>query len=266
MAPTYPTPRLTNGTIVDDTDWDQLGDNIDDLDARMIAAVSVSNALRADLGTWSGGTAISRLGSLETVTGTGASSKFGSGVGTGSNVTTGSATSQLTDLRSRATAVEGRATALEAARASGWWKATDSTQNIAYAPGSSSNTPLYATAVTTPVGLTMAAGTGIVTVGAGYAGWYQLSAQFDINAANATTHLVVLSLTNGAGSVTYGTDTAYYPTTAWTAHNATALVYLAAAATFKASLSVYTGTGSGNYTNTGPGTDRTHLKAAWLRA
>ena len=92
------------GNPASSAEYNKLIDNIQDLDARLGAVVASPSAH-------------TRLNSLETLTtdtatngGQGNSrlaDRFGTGVGTGSNVTTGSASSQLTDLRSRATALEG---------------------------------------------------------------------------------------------------------------------------------------------------------------
>lgn len=91
------------GAIASSVEYNKLIDNIQDLDARLGAVVASPSAN-------------TRLTSLETLTTDTATNggqgnarladRFGTGVGTGANVTTGSASSQLTDLRSRATALE----------------------------------------------------------------------------------------------------------------------------------------------------------------
>lgn len=148
--------------------------------------------------------------------------------------------------------------------ASGSWRAANSTQNIAYGTSSSDNLLVFGTAVTTPSGLTMNGTNDTVTVGAGKGGWYLITAQFDINASNTTSHLVNLSIRDGANTVTYGSHSSYYPGSAFTVGSATALVFLNAGDSFQARLGVFTGVGTGNYTNTGPGTGRTSLKAVRL--
>lgn len=92
------------GAIASSVEYNKLIDNIYDLDARLGAVVASPSAH-------------TRLTSLETLTTDTATNggqgnarladRFGTGVGTGSNVTTGSASSQLGDLRTRATALEG---------------------------------------------------------------------------------------------------------------------------------------------------------------
>lgn len=89
--------------VASSAEYNKLIDNIQDLDARMGAVVSGSSAH----------TRLSSLEALTTDTTTGQgignqrlSDRLGTGVGTGTNVTTGSASSQLTDLRSRASALE----------------------------------------------------------------------------------------------------------------------------------------------------------------
>lgn len=93
-----------SGAIASSSEYNKLIDNIVDLDTR--------------LGQPDGSSAGTRLTTLETRTTDTAtngghgnvrlSDRFGTGVGTGSNVTTGSASSQLADLRSRATTLEGQ--------------------------------------------------------------------------------------------------------------------------------------------------------------
>lgn len=106
-----------SGGVASSAEYNKLIDNILDLDARLGAVVSTStaharlNALESLTTNTSGVVGIGnqrlsdRLGAGITTSAT-ADARFGSGVGTGSNVTTGSASSQLTDLRSRASALE----------------------------------------------------------------------------------------------------------------------------------------------------------------
>ncbi|MFI6030511.1 hypothetical protein [Amycolatopsis magusensis] len=222
MAASYPTLRLPNGTTVAESHWAQLADNIDDLDARALAAVSTANALRADLGTWSGATAISRFGTLEGITGTGASSKFGSGVGTGSNVLSGSATAQLGDLRTRTTSVENRATALEG-RGKGSWKASGGAQMFSH--GVTANI-LINTAVGSPTGITNN-GDGTWTVN--QPGQWSFSLVFDLNFASAPPSGLqewIISIIGPAGTI--GAHQFAWPTTAFTAGSAAGSTYLTA--------------------------------------
>lgn len=86
--------------------------NVDDLDTRL--DVVETRTTDASTGNTQLGTRVTNLESVTTNTTTNGghgnvrlSDRLGTGVGTGSNVTTGSATSQLTDVRSRLTVVEG---------------------------------------------------------------------------------------------------------------------------------------------------------------
>jgi hypothetical protein len=98
-------PAESPGNVAQSSRYNQLVTNVDDLDTRLdiveartidtSGAVGIGNQRLSD-----------RLGAGVTNVAT-ADARFGAGVGTGSNVTTGSAASQLTDLRSRATALEG---------------------------------------------------------------------------------------------------------------------------------------------------------------
>jgi hypothetical protein len=132
-----------SGGIASSAEYNKLIDNIEDLDGRLGSVVASPNAnsrlstLETRTTDTSGVVGIGnqrlsdRLGAGVTTSAT-ADARFGSGVGTGSNVTTGSASSQLTDLRSRVSTVEstvtngttgnaalgGRVTALEAAGSS----------------------------------------------------------------------------------------------------------------------------------------------------
>jgi hypothetical protein len=97
-------PAESPGNVAQSSRYNQLVTNVDDLDTRLdiveartidtSGAVGIGNQRLSD-----------RLGAGVTNVAT-ADARFGAGVGTGSNVTTGSAASQLTDLRSRATALE----------------------------------------------------------------------------------------------------------------------------------------------------------------
>jgi hypothetical protein len=104
--------------------------------------------LETNMGTWAGGTAISRIVALETLTTDTATNggqgnaqlanRLGTGVGTGSNVITGSASAQLADLRSRVGVLEsGSAGALGevvyvsvTANSSTWNSATEVLTNL----------------------------------------------------------------------------------------------------------------------------------------
>jgi hypothetical protein len=105
MALTLPMNDAVAGEVALSAEYNKLIDNILDLDARLGPVVASPNAN-------------SRLGTLEartTDTGTAPggignqqlANRFGTGVGTTTNVTTGTATAQLTDIRSRLTAAEG---------------------------------------------------------------------------------------------------------------------------------------------------------------
>lgn len=91
-------------TVASSSEYNKVTANIRDLDARLGAVVSASTAharltaLEArttDTATSPGGIGNQRL-----------ADRFGASVGTTTNVTTGTATAQLTDIRSRLTAVE----------------------------------------------------------------------------------------------------------------------------------------------------------------
>lgn len=120
-----PMTDAASGGIALSAEYNKLIDNIQDLDARLGAVVS-GNPAHTRLtsletltgGGTSGNAALdTRVGSLESLTTNTAtngghgnvrlSDRLGTGVGTGSNVTTGSATSQLTNIRSRLTTIEG---------------------------------------------------------------------------------------------------------------------------------------------------------------
>ncbi|MBK1788800.1 hypothetical protein [Prauserella cavernicola] len=92
---------------------------LNNLNDRDFARQSEINALNANLGSWSGGTAISRVSALESRTTNTSTSggignqrladRLGTAVGTGTNVLTGSASSQLADLRARVALLESAA-------------------------------------------------------------------------------------------------------------------------------------------------------------
>lgn len=97
-----PMADAVSGAIASSAEYNKHKTNILDLDTRVTSAagsITSLNALTTDTATSPGGIGNQRL-----------ADRFGSGVGTGSNVTTGSATSQLTDVRSRITTVESRTT------------------------------------------------------------------------------------------------------------------------------------------------------------
>jgi hypothetical protein len=112
-----PMTDATSGGIASSAEYNKLIDNIQDLDARIGAVLAANDAatrltaLEALTTNTSGAVGIGnqrlsdRLGAGITTSAT-ADARFGSGVGIGSNVITGSASSQLTDIRSRLTAVE----------------------------------------------------------------------------------------------------------------------------------------------------------------
>lgn len=118
--PQVPMTDFADGMQVHDTDLDPLRLNISDHETRMLAVEAMNTTQNTDISTintklgavTTGNPVHNRLNSLETLTGGATSgnvaldSRLGSGVGTGSNVTTGSASSQLADLRSRATSLE----------------------------------------------------------------------------------------------------------------------------------------------------------------
>lgn len=126
-------PHESPGNIAQSARYNQLVDNVDDLDTRLdvtealttntSGAVGTGNQRLSDrlgAGVTNANTASSQLSALQTLTTDTATNggqgnarladRFGTGVGTGANVVTGSASSQLTDLRSRATALEGKFT------------------------------------------------------------------------------------------------------------------------------------------------------------
>lgn len=99
--------------VASSAEYNKVTANVRDLDARLGPVVSTLTAharltaleaLTADTGTSPGGIGNQRL-----------ADRLGSGVGTTTNVTTGTATAQLTDLRSRASSLETRMTAAEGA-------------------------------------------------------------------------------------------------------------------------------------------------------
>lgn len=97
-----PMADAVSGAIASSAEYNKHKTNILDLDARVTtntSDVSTLNARTTDTATSPGGIGNQRL-----------ADRFGSGVGTGSNVTTGSATSQLTDVRSRISTLESRTT------------------------------------------------------------------------------------------------------------------------------------------------------------
>jgi hypothetical protein len=94
----------TVGGVASSAANNQIITNVEDLDTRLDVVEARTVNTSGDVGT--GNQRLSdRLGSGVTTAAT-ASDRFGTGVGIGSNVTTGSATSQLTDLRTRVTATE----------------------------------------------------------------------------------------------------------------------------------------------------------------
>jgi hypothetical protein len=104
MALTLPMASAVTNQPASSSEYNRMRDNVLDLDARLGAVVSASTAharltaleaITADTATSPGGIGNQRL-----------ADRFGSGVGTGSNVTTGSASSQLADLRTRAGVLE----------------------------------------------------------------------------------------------------------------------------------------------------------------
>lgn len=99
MALTLPMASAVAGQPASSAEYNRLRDNVLDLDARLGAVVS-------------GNTAHARLTALEAITADTATApggignqrladRFGTGVGTTTNVTTGTATAQLTDIRTR---------------------------------------------------------------------------------------------------------------------------------------------------------------------
>lgn len=97
-----PMADAVSGEIASSAEYNKHKANIIDLDSRVTtntSDVATLNSRTTDTATSPGGIGNQRL-----------ADRFGSGVGTGSNVTTGSATSQLTDVRSRISTVESRTT------------------------------------------------------------------------------------------------------------------------------------------------------------
>lgn len=100
------TPAVPGG-IASSAANNQIIINVDDLDTRLDTVESRTTDTSGVVGI--GNQRLSdRLGAGVTTSAT-ADARFGSGVGTGSNVTTGSATSQLVDLRSRVSTLEAAA-------------------------------------------------------------------------------------------------------------------------------------------------------------
>lgn len=112
---TYPIPELEDRHVVDEVDWNRHVAALNDLDARDAARQSETNALRANLGTWSGGTAISRLQTLETRT-------------TDATIGNSALSSRLASLGTRMTAVESG----ETVKASSATNVTNTTASTTY--------------------------------------------------------------------------------------------------------------------------------------
>jgi len=147
----------------------------------------------------------------------------------------------------------------------GSWIAANSTQTVAYwatSPPGGTYTPtvlLFGSQQITPVGVSYSAGT--FTIASGYTGWWSISTQFDLDLSSGAGHQLVLSIENGAFTVVHGSNAMYYPGSAYSSLNTTALVYLTAGDTIKVRPAIYvTGSATGNYTNAGPGTGRTHFR------
>ena len=101
------TPAVSGG-IASSAANNQIITNVEDLDTRLDVTEGITTNTSGVVGI--GNQRLSdRLGPGVTTSAT-ADDRLGSGVGTGSNVTTGSATSQLTDIRSRVTTVESTTT------------------------------------------------------------------------------------------------------------------------------------------------------------
>jgi len=99
------TPATANG-VASSAANNQIITNVDDLDTRADVVEARTTNVSGTVGI--GNQQLSdRLGAGVTTAAT-ADARLGSGVGTGSNVTTGSATSQLTDARARIAVVETR--------------------------------------------------------------------------------------------------------------------------------------------------------------
>lgn len=286
MVAVWPTLPLTNGHLVDDDDWNQHVDNLNDLNTRIgtgngTALASRVSTLETRTLDTSGTVGIGnqrlsdRLGSGITTAAT-ASDRFGTGVGTGSNVTTGSATSQLTDLRSRMTAAEGvnttqgsSITALNSAVGIPWSGGTALSRIQALEAGSPSAQPsghwsapaVSPTAISASTSPTdtfisysqvvkapvgVSISAGTITIGAGNGGWYQIEARYDVAMTLGTTQRADCIVATGAGAL-LGVDTRFYPATGWSFHSWTSLVYLAAGDTVKVGMKFWTTTGSGTY-------------------
>lgn len=69
MAVEWPTPRLTNGHLVDDEDWNQHVDNLDDLNSRVNTSASAITAINNIVtnGTYGNAALDTRLNNLQTI-------------------------------------------------------------------------------------------------------------------------------------------------------------------------------------------------------
>jgi hypothetical protein len=155
-----PMADAVSNTTASSAEYNKLIDNIEDLDARLGAVTSGASAnsrlisLEALTTNTSGAVGIGnqrlsdRLGAGITTSAT-ADARFGSGVGTGSNVLTGSASSQLADIRSRLSVVEGGGSGVTFVERAG----TNSTLTTAY------TAIPFATSILSGSGLTVLSGT-----------------------------------------------------------------------------------------------------------
>jgi len=257
---TWPTPSLSNGTLVDDEDWNLHVSNLNDLDTRVNGIgglVQTANSNIATLQTNQGtrgaqGPVYTELTSLKAVDTTQNTNITALQNAVGIPWSGGTALSRIQALE----AAGGGAT-----KASGQWQAPD-TGAVAVSYGTSpTDTTLNMTKATkTPVGLTNSG--GVVTIGAGNGGWYLAEFKYDVNMAATSTQRCDSTVASGGGTVLYGSAVAYYPAAGWSFHACQALVYLNAGDTIKCMAKYWTTSGSGTYSHVGQ--DRTWFKLTWL--
>lgn len=173
MAQNIPTRALRYKITPDD--WNQL---VNAINAESVALDAVET-LTADTST-NGGQGNARL-----------ADRLGTGVGTGSNVTTGSATSQLADLRTRMTNVE--AVAGSSVKAVDY-RLTGATLQLV----GQNQRIVWNTATRTHAAITYNSGTGLFTAVA--SGWYSGQASVRVNASGEL-YLWWSSGASGVGTV-----------------------------------------------------------------
>ena len=178
-------------------EYNKLIGNIQDLDARLGPVVAGSPASTRLTNLESRATSLETLTTNTTTNGghgnVQLSTRLGTGVGTSSNVTTGHATAQLTDIRSRLTVVEG---SVSAAGPLCFLRKSNAQTN--FANGTVVPVSFNVEDVDTHNGHDNATNPTRFTVPSGWAGWYEISGGLVFDSVSTTGGRVAIIQKNGA--------------------------------------------------------------------